>query len=67
MSALQTVAEFCDDHRISTATFYRLMRRGDGPPVIKLGKATRISAEAAAEWRRRMERETSPGGGLLST
>jgi len=48
MSALQTVAEFCDDHRISTATFYRLMRRGDGPPVIKLGKAKQPQSGAGA-------------------
>ena len=60
MSALQTVAEFCDDHRISTATFYRLMRQGDGHPVIKLGKATRISAEAAAEWRQHLQETGEP-------
>jgi hypothetical protein len=35
--------------------FYNLLKRGDGPAIMKVGRRTLISAEAAAEWRRRME------------
>jgi hypothetical protein len=35
-----------------------LRKAGRGPVEIKLGSLTMISAEAAARWRRRMERES---------
>jgi predicted DNA-binding transcriptional regulator AlpA len=59
MSALQTVDEFCRDNGLSRPMFYKLSRQGQGPRITKLGKLTRVSAEAAAEWRRRMEHETA--------
>jgi predicted DNA-binding transcriptional regulator AlpA len=63
MSALQTVDEFCRDNGLSRPMFYKLRRQGKAPRITKLGKLTRISSEAAAEWRRRMEHETaSPSG-----
>jgi predicted DNA-binding transcriptional regulator AlpA len=63
MSALQTVDEFCRDNGLSRPMFYKLRRQGKAPRITKLGKLTRISAEAAAEWRRRMEHETvAPAG-----
>jgi hypothetical protein len=46
---------FCREHGISRAHFYNLLKRGEGPAIIKAGRRTLISAEAAAEWRRRME------------
>jgi len=46
---------FCQEHGISRATFYNLLKRGHGPVIMKVGRRTLISAEAAAEWRRRME------------
>ena len=46
---------FCHEHGISRAHFYNLLRPGDGPAIMKVGRRTLISAEAAAEWRRRME------------
>jgi hypothetical protein len=46
---------FCREHGISRAHFYNLLRRGDGPAIMKVGRRTLISAEAAAEWRKRME------------
>lgn len=49
------VDAFCRDHGISRAHFYNLLKRGDGPAVMKVGRRTLISAEAATEWRRRME------------
>ena len=59
MDAQATVARhvdgFCRDHGISRAHFYNLLKRGDGPVIMKVGRRTLISAEAAAEWRKRME------------
>ena len=62
-----TVDEFCRDHRISRATFYNLLKVGCGPRIMKIGSRTLISAEFAADWRRRMEKDNSqtdyPHGG----
>src|SRR5260370_21874123 len=55
-----TVPEFCSAHRISRALFYIMARDGRGPRLIKAGRRTLISAEAAEHWRRRME---AAGGG----
>lgn len=55
MDLALTVREFCAAHRISQATFYELVKRGDGPKVMKVGRSNRISLEAAEEWRRKME------------
>jgi hypothetical protein len=46
---------FCREHGISRGHFYNLLKRGEGPAIMKVGRRTLISAEAAAEWRRRME------------
>ena len=50
-----SIPEFCRRHGISRAHFYNLSRSGDGPALMRVGRRTLISAEAAAEWRRRME------------
>lgn len=50
-----TVPEFCSAHRISRALLYIMLRDGRGPRIIKAGRRTLISCEAADEWRRRME------------
>lgn len=53
---LMTVKEFCESHRICRATFYELLRAGKGPRLSRIGsRSVRISAEAAAEWRRSLE------------
>ena len=56
-----SVSEFCREHGISRGLFYRLLREGHGPHVIKAGRRTLISHEAAAEWRRRMEAAAQAG------
>ena len=53
-----TLQQFCDFHGISRASLYRLIKQGRGPSLMKLGKKTLISTEAATEWRRRIEEET---------
>jgi len=50
-----SILEFCRRHGISRAHFYNLSKSGDAPAVMRVGRRTLISAEAAAEWRRRME------------
>lgn len=45
-----TVDEFCQRYRICRTTFYRLRTEGKGPRVVKIGKCTRISEQAANEW-----------------
>ena len=54
-AAAFSVPEFCEAHRISRAMFYILAREGRAPAIIKAGRRTLISTEAAAAWRRRME------------
>ena len=54
-----TIAQFCTAHNISRTHFYELIKLGKGPRHMKVGRRTLISAEAAAEWRLRMERETA--------
>lgn len=46
---------FCHSHGISRATFYNLVKKRLAPRLMKVGKRTLISAEAAAEWRVQME------------
>jgi predicted DNA-binding transcriptional regulator AlpA len=50
-----SIPEFCRTHGISRAHFYNLWKSGDAPAVMRVGRRTLVSAEAAAEWRRRME------------
>ena len=52
---VSSVREFCGQHGISRAAFYVLLANGGGPRVMKVGRRTLISAEAAAEWRKNME------------
>jgi hypothetical protein len=56
--AFSSIDQFCIDHDICRAFFYKLQRQGRGPAVIKLGSRTVISRESAAAWRRRMAEES---------
>ncbi len=55
----QSVDAFCQTHSISKAFFYKLCKEGKGPKLMKVGKRTLISSEAAKEWRETMEAQTS--------
>ena len=50
-----SIAEFCRRNGICRATFYKLLAKGQGPRIMKVGARTLISREAASDWRRRME------------
>lgn len=54
-----TFPGFCSDHHISRSFLYELIKEGRGPRLMKIGRRTLISAEAAAEWRAKMEAETN--------
>ena len=50
-----TIFQFCGAHNISRSMFYKQMKLGQGPRVMRVGRRRLISYEAAAEWRQRME------------
>ncbi len=61
-----SIPEFCRKHGISRGHFCNLFKSGHGPAGMRVGRRTLISAEAAAEWRRRMEQvanDKQSGGG----
>jgi hypothetical protein len=54
----KTIGEFCDSVRISPATFYKLEADGLGPDIFSVPgtRIKRITAQAEAEWRERMQK-----------
>ena len=63
MKPIYSVTEFCREHGISRGLFYQLLKEGRGPRVMKVGRRTLVSREAAEDWRRRMEGATQVGEG----
>ena len=55
-----SISEFCKLNDISRSLFYLLRVKGKAPRVMKVGRRTLISVEAAAEWRKDMEQMTNP-------
>ena len=55
---LYRVRDFCTTHAISSVTFYKLLSQGLGPRITRIGGGTFISADDAAEWRRKMAEAT---------
>lgn len=61
MKTCYTVQEFCADHGgISKVFFYKLLKEGKGPRLMKVGRRTLVTAEAAADWRKQMENDSNP-------
>jgi predicted DNA-binding transcriptional regulator AlpA len=58
--AAQTVAEFCDDNRISRSKFYQLIDQGIAPRIMRIGAKVLITSDAAAEWRAEREAASNP-------
>ena len=54
-----TIPQFCDGFNVSRTHFYELLKQGKGPRLMKVGRRTLISAQAAADWCKRMEEETA--------
>lgn len=50
-----SITEFCNQHSISRALFYKLQKQGKAPRVMTVGRRKLISNEAAKEWREAMQ------------
>lgn len=57
-TAAYDIPEFCAAHNISRAFFYKLIKSGRGPTLIKIGRRTLISKESAARWRARLDAQS---------
>jgi hypothetical protein len=55
-----SIPEFCLRKSISSALFFKLAREGRGPRVMRVGRRTLITKEAAAAWRRTLEEASDP-------
>ncbi len=52
------IPKFCEAHDIGRSTVYEEIRAGR-LQIMKVGKLTRISIEAAAKWRRQREEDAT--------
>jgi hypothetical protein len=50
-----TIDEFCQHHRLSPSTYFKMRADGLGPKEMIVGTRRMISQEAAAKWRRQRE------------
>jgi hypothetical protein len=55
-----SIPEFCLRNSISSALFFKLAREGRGPRVMRVGRRTLITKEAAVAWRRTLEAASGP-------
>jgi predicted DNA-binding transcriptional regulator AlpA len=46
-----SIPEFCGEHRISRSMFYKELKAGRGPRLMKVGGRVLITAECAEAWR----------------
>ena len=54
-AATYSIREFCEAHRISLSTYFKMQREGIGPREMRIGSRVMISLESAAAWRRARE------------
>ena len=57
--AVYTVDEFLVRNRISRGFFYKLLKQGNGPRVMRPGGRTLISAAAERDWHRQLETKSA--------
>lgn len=66
--ASYTVAEFCQQYRVSKVLYYSLKKQGDGPDELHVGRRRIITHAAALAWEQRMaERHHEIGPSLTAT
>ncbi len=56
---VSTIPEFCKRYGISRTHFYVLVNSGQGPALMSLGRARRITEEAEVAWRARVDSPAS--------
>lgn len=61
-----SVGQFCQAHNLSPAMFYKMRAAGLGPDVMRAGRRTLISTEAAARWRAQCEAQEAAAHPRLS-
>jgi len=61
-SLMMSIPSFAAEHGISRSLLYKLLAEGRGPKITRIRGRTLISAEAARDWRLRMENETEQPG-----
>jgi len=54
-----SVDDFCAAAGISRSLFYKAIRDGWGPAIVKLGRKTIITTEAAQAWLKSMEERSN--------
>lgn len=55
-----SVREFCHSVGISQRTFWNLRERGEGPPIVRVGRRVLIRIEAAETWLKTLEGRPDP-------
>jgi hypothetical protein len=55
-----SIPEFCYENGISRSHYYVLKALGLGPHEMRLGRRVLVTTDAAEEWRRAREAETTP-------
>jgi len=56
---LLTIPQVAKSLGISRAMVYSLLAKGKGPPVVRLGRAVRVSVVSLQKWIEEQEREQS--------
>ena len=49
-----TISQFCAAHNLPRTAYYKLLKEGQAPVVMKVGRRRLITAEAAQSWREKM-------------
>jgi hypothetical protein len=55
-----SIPEFCRRNGFGPGLYFKIARDGRGPRVMRVGRRTLISREAAEEWRREREAASAP-------
>lgn len=55
-----SIPEFCRRNGFGPGLYFKIAREGGGPRVMRVGRRTLISREAAEEWRREREAASAP-------
>ena len=55
-----SVNQFCEAYGLSRSSFYRMLREGLAPAIIRVGRRVLVSIEAARDWERTMQKRSAP-------
>jgi hypothetical protein len=54
-----SAAEFCARNNVSRSLWFKLLKQGRAPRLMRFGNVTKITREAELDWRARMEKESA--------